>query len=178
MGTSLYISKIEKHLADPTTYKELSSNSNQTITNDVLSTINYLYNTHRIDDVTRHQLTPPKPTHTPIFYGVPKVHKPNILPRPIVSACECPTDQLSNYITHFIQAFVEILPSYIQDNKHFLQLHESLPPLSENAILVTADAISLYTNRPHEEDIESVLHYMKLHANILPPKPQHNLSIT
>ena len=169
MGTSLYISKIEKHLADPTTYKELSSNSSQTITNDVLSTINYLYNTHRIDDVTRHHLTPPKPTHTPIFYGVPKVHKPNILPRPIVSACECPTDQLSNYITHFIQAFVEILPSYIQDNKHFLQLHESLPPLSGNAILVTADAISLYANRPHEEDIESVLHYMKLHANILPP---------
>ena len=42
------------------------------------------------------------------------------------------------------------------------------PPLPENAILVTA-VTSLYTNIPHEEGIESVLHYMKLHANTLPP---------
>ena len=46
---------------------------------------------------------------------------------------------------------------------------ESLPPLPENVILVTADVTSLYTNIPHEEDIESVLHYMELHANTLPP---------
>ena len=65
---------------------------------------------------------------------------------------------------------MEILPSYIRDSKHFLQLLESLPPLPpENAILVTADVTSLYTNIPHKEGIESVLHYMKLHANILPP---------
>ena len=64
---------------------------------------------------------------------------------------------------------MEILPSYIQDSKHFLQLLESLPPLPENAIIVTADVTLLYTNIPREEDIESVLHYMKLHANTLPP---------
>ena len=112
---------------------------------------------------------PPKPAHTPLFYGLPKVHKPNIPLRPIVSACDSPTNQLSNYVTHFIQPLVEILPSYIRDSKHFLQLLESLPPLLENAILVTADVTSLYTNIPHEEGIESVLHYMKLHANTLPP---------
>ena len=64
---------------------------------------------------------------------------------------------------------METLPSYIRDSKHFLQLLESLPPLPENAILVTANVTSLYTNIPHEEGIESVLHYMKLHANTLPP---------
>ena len=109
------------------------------------------------------------PARTPLFYGLPKVHKPNLPLRPIVSACDSPTDQLSNYVTHFIQPLVEILPSYIRDNKHFLQLLESLPPLPENAILVTADVTSLYTNIPHEEGIESVLHYMKLNANTLPP---------
>ena len=66
---------------------------------------------------------------------------------------------------------MEILPSYIRDSKQFLQLLESLPPLPENAILVTADVTSLYTNIPHEEGIESVLHYMKLHADTLPPGP-------
>ena len=39
--------------------------------------------------------------------------------------------------------------------------------MPENAILVSADVTSLHTNIPHENGIESVLHYMKLHANIL-----------
>ena len=114
-------------------------------------------------------LSPPNPARTPLFYSLPKVHKSNIPLRPIVSACDSRTDQLSNYITHFIQPLVETLPSYIQDSKHFPQLLESLPPLPENAILVTADVTSLYTNIPHEEGIDSVLHYMKLHADALPP---------
>ena len=64
---------------------------------------------------------------------------------------------------------MEILPPYIRDSKHFLQLLESFPPLPENAILVTADVPALYRNIPPDEGIEFVLHYLKLHANILPP---------
>ena len=169
MDTPFYISKIEEHLSDPTTYKELNSDPTQAIRNYVLSTLDYLHKTHRIDDETKHHLTSPKPACTPLFYGLPKVRKPNIPLRPIVSACDSPTDQLSNYVTHFIQPLVAILSSYIRDNKHFLQLLESLPLLPENAILVTADVTSLYTNILHEEGIEYVLHYMKLHANTLPP---------
>ena len=113
MDTSLYISKSEEHLADPSTYKKLDSDPTQAIRNDVLSTLDYLYNTHRIDDITRHHLMPPKPERTELLHGLPKVHKPNIPLRPIVSACDSPIDQLSNYVTHFIQPLVEILPSYI-----------------------------------------------------------------
>ena len=43
---------------------------------DVFSTLDYLYNTCRIDHITRHHLTPPKPACTPLFYDLPKVHKP------------------------------------------------------------------------------------------------------
>ena len=64
---------------------------------------------------------------------------------------------------------MEKLPSYIRDSKHFLQLLESLPYLLENAILVTADVTSLYTNIPHRKGIECVLHYIKLHVKTLPP---------
>ena len=163
------LNKIEELLADATTYKKLEADPTQAIRNDVLSTLNYLHNTCRINDETRHHLTPPNPARTPLFYGLPKVHKPNIPLRPIVSACDSPTDQLSNYVTHFIQPLVETLPSYIRDSKHFLHLRESLPPLPENAILVTADVTSLYTNIANEESIESVLRYMKLHADVLPP---------
>ena len=169
MDPSLYISKIEEHLADATTYKKLDVDSTQAIRNDVLSTLDYLHNTHQIDDETRHHPTPPNPGCTPLFYGLPKVHKPNIPLQTIVSACGSLTNQLSHYVTHFIKPVVETLTSYIRDSKHFLQLLESLPLLPENAIFVTADVTSLYINILYEEGIESVLHYMKLHAEILPP---------
>ena len=125
MDTSLHISKFEEHLANPSTYKELSSDSTQAIRDDVLSILNYLYNTYRIDDVTRHHLTPPKPAWTPLFYGLFKVHKHKIPLWPIVSECDSPSNQLSNYVTHFIQPLVEILPTYIRGSRHFLQLLES-----------------------------------------------------
>ena len=48
MDTSLYINKIEEHLADTTTYKELITDPTQAIRNDVASTLNYLCNTHWI----------------------------------------------------------------------------------------------------------------------------------
>ena len=175
MDTSLYIHKIEEHLADATTYKKLDADPTQVIRNDVLCTLDYLLNTGWIDDETRHHPTPSNPARTLLFYGLPKVHKPNISLRPKVSPCDIPNDQLSNYVTHFIQPFVETLPSYIRGSKYFLQLLESLPPLPENGILVTADVTSFYTNIPHEEGIESVLHYMKLHADVLPPgAPSHH----
>ena len=60
MDTSLYINKIEEHLANSTTYKKLNSDPTQAIRNDVLSTLDYLHITHRIDDQTRHHLIPTK----------------------------------------------------------------------------------------------------------------------
>ena len=99
MDTSLYINKIEEHLADTTTSKELNSDPTQAIKNDVLSALNYLHITYRIDDQTR-QSYPPNPARTPLFYGLPKVRKSNISLRPLASACDSPTNQLFNYVTH------------------------------------------------------------------------------
>ena len=78
MNTSLYISKIEEHLADPFHIQRTQFRPNWS--HQKWSTLNYLYS------ITRHHLTPPKSTRTPLFYGLPKVHKPNIPLQPIVSA--------------------------------------------------------------------------------------------
>ena len=84
IDTSLHISKIEKNLVDHSTYIELNFDPTHAIRNDVLSTLDYLYNTHQINDATRYHLTPPKPARIPLYYCCPKAHKLNIPFRPIV----------------------------------------------------------------------------------------------
>ena len=113
-------------------------------------------------------LLPPKNTRTPLFDWHPKIHKPDCPLRPIVSGCDGPTDHLSAYITHFIQLVACNLPSHIKDTKHFINLIEKLPPFPSNALLVTADITSLYSNIPHKEDIAAVMHFMEKYRHLLP----------
>ena len=168
MNTRDYLTKIHTHLRDLNTYKPLTYNPTNAIVNDTCTLIEYMHSQHIIDKATEEFLLPPKNTRTPLFYGLPKIHKPGFPLRPIASGCDGPTDHLSAYITHFIQPLASNLPSHIKDTKHFLNLIEQLPLLPPNALLVTADVMSLYTNILHEEGIEAVLHFMEEYKHLLP----------
>ena len=91
------------------------------------------------------------------FYLLPKIHKGTIPPpgRPIVSANDCPTERISQFVDHFIQPLIPNLKSYIKDSGHFLWLLENLQ-LPNNVILCTLDVTSLYTNIPNNEGINAV----------------------
>ena len=139
-----------------------------------------MHSQHIIDKATKEFLLPPKNTRTPLLYGLPKIHKPGCPLHSIFSGCDGPTDHLSAYITHLIHPLTSNLPSHIKDTKHFLNLIEELPPLPPNAPLVTADVTSLYTNIPHKEGIEAVIHFMEIYKHLLPtncPPPHipHNI---
>lgn len=55
---SLHINKIQELINDPTTYRELDSDLNQTIRNDVLTRSDFLHSFHLVDHRTRNHLTP------------------------------------------------------------------------------------------------------------------------
>ena len=57
---------------------------------------------------------------------------------------------------------VQTLPSYTKHTTHFLLKLQQLGPLTSNAILVTLDVSSSYTNIPHNEGIESCRHFLNL----------------
>lgn len=84
-------------------------------------------------------LTPRNLARTPLRYGLPKVHKPNIPLRPTDFACDSPTGNISKFVAHVMQPLPKQLPASIRDTKHLLRLLESLPPLSKNSILVKQD---------------------------------------
>ena len=67
---------------------------------------------------------PPRNTRTPLFHGLPEVHKPDCSLRSIVSGCDGPTDCLPSCITYFIQPLANNLPSHIKDTKHFIEISQ------------------------------------------------------
>ena len=110
-----YINKINDHLNDTNTYEQLNFNPTSHISYDANTFIDFLNTRHHIDYDTKCFLQPKNPTRTPIFYGLPKIHKPNTPLRPIVSGFDSPTDNLARYITHFLQLLAQLLPSHIKD---------------------------------------------------------------
>ena len=97
------------------------------------------------------------------FYLLPKIHKNKFPPpgRPIVSANECPSERVSQFVDNFIQPIVmTLVPSYLRDSRHlFLNIikHLTVPP---GAILATLDVTSLYTNIPNDEGILAASQYL------------------
>ena len=91
------------------------------------------------------------------FYLLPKIHK-NIVPppgRPIVSANDCPTERISQFVDNFIQPLIPQLSSYVRDSGQFFWILENIN-LLKDTILCTLDVTSLYTNIPNNEGIEAV----------------------
>ena len=121
MNTRGYLTKIHTHLQDRNTYKPLTYNLTSAIINDACTLIEYIHSQHIINKATKEFLLPPKNTCAPLFYGLPKIHKPGYPILPIASGCDGPTDHLSAYVTHFIQPLASNLPSHVKDTKHFLK---------------------------------------------------------
>lgn len=65
-------------------------------------------------------------------------------------------EPLAQFLDHFLQPFVEQLDSYVKYTTDFIRQVEHLALLgrwniSEQAVMVTMDITSLYSNVPHEE---------------------------
>ena len=170
MDTDSYINQVRtEHLSDASTYQPLPFNPIPAIATDTNTLIDFLLCHQHIDSTTAQYLRPPNPVRTPIFYGLPKIHKPNKPLRPIISGFDSPTDNLAKYMTHFLSPLAELLPTHFKDSSDFKRYLNTLPPLPPNAFLVTADIVSLYTNIPIDEGVDHVCDFIDNNRQHLPP---------
>ena len=142
-------------------YEHIPAKSNTVISKQTTKITKYVKDLFKFGDIdyrTLQYLIPPSPPSTPIFYLLPKIHKPENPGRPIISGCDSPTDRLSSFIDFHLKPLCNTLPSYIKDTDHFLQTIFDLDtPLPPNTIVATIDVKSLNTNIPHTEGINAVL---------------------
>ena len=117
--------------------------------------INDLHQGNHIDTMTKKWLSQtPSPPRIPLFYTLTKIHKPVLTGRPIISGCDGPTE-LSSFLDHILQPIDKVQKSSLKDTTQFINFIEKRK-VPNNAILVSMDVTSLYTNIPQEEGINTV----------------------
>ena len=160
-STTDYEKEALSQLNDNKYYEHIPANPTTVISNQTTKIIQYVKDLYKFGDIdykTLQHLLPSSPSRTPIFYLLPKIHKPGNPGRPIISGCDSPTDRLSSFIDFHLKPLCSSLPSYIKDTNHFLQTIFNLDtPLPPDTIIATIDVKSLYTNIPHAEGINAVL---------------------
>ena len=148
LDRGVYNDKILALLNTPT-YKELPKDPTAKIERKVRSKIIELKKAKLLSDQACDYLRP-SATICPKFYGLPKIHKPNIPLRPIVASQGSPTYALAQYLADILKPIVGKTKHNIINSKHLISTTKHLK-IGDNEFLVSFDVVSLFTNVPVEE---------------------------
>ena len=118
----------------------------------------------------------PDPPQLPAFHTLTKIHKPTLVGRPIISGCEMAQQNAcrQNVWRQTTSAYSANTDSYLKDTTNFITLIENTK-VPSNAILVSMDVTSLYTNIPLEEGITFVCKAYETSHDKNPPIATHYL---
>ena len=134
-----------------------------------------LHNGDHIDDMTKKWLCQtPNPPRIPEFYTLTNIHKLSPVGNSIVSGCDGPMEKLSSFIHKLLQPIAQQQKSYLKDTTDFINFIEQTK-VPADVILVSMDVMSLYTNIPQEEGIDTVCRAYEIFYRNEPPTPMQLL---
>ena len=81
------------------------------------------------------------------IYGQPKIHKPGVPIRPIVSYSGSPLYNLNKYIANILKAYVRDENNNAKNSTTFSNYIRNVP-IEDDEIMVSFDITSLYMNIP------------------------------
>ena len=168
MSRDDYLVRVMQHLNNTQFYEKLSEDPTERFSEEITDYLTGMFERNVLDRNTFEFLRS-KDIRTSRFYILPKLHKPGIPGRPIVSSCGAPTEKISQFIDYHLRPLVTKIPSYIKDTNDFLSKLDGVCITSES-LLVTLDVTSLYTNIPHEEGIHACREALNTRGVLDPPK--------
>ena len=179
---STYIQRVLEHLQDETTYQYLTEQQAQheeeSIANQILEwsrkykkdvstdDLKYLHNQKSNDS---------QPCMTfPYFYMTPKVHKTPWKLRPITACRNTILYKLGVIVDKYLQQVAHTFDSYFKNSKELKDriINIQLPP---NAVLFTADAVSMYTNINTDAALDEISSYLRQNDDNFPSVPTEAL---
>ena len=146
MDQTDYFDKMDALVNDKQTYEELKRDPTPALQRKLNSKILTLKKTDAIDTQRYYRLrcSVPQP---PKLYGLPKLHKPGIPMRPIVSFCGSPTYQLSKCLTTILQPLTDKSRRKLQSTENFIDAIKTVQ-IPDDYKLVSFDVKSLFTSIP------------------------------
>ncbi|XP_074025984.1 uncharacterized protein [Leptinotarsa decemlineata] len=143
MKKSDYIEKSLEIINDSESYVELNRDPVSTIQQKANKIITDLKKSEMIseDEAKTYMIYN---SISPKYYGLSKIHKPDLKLRPIISSIDAPNSKIAQMITKILTDENEF---YIKDSFDFSNFinEKSLPP---GYILISLDVISLFSNIP------------------------------
>ena len=103
------------------------------------------------------------------FYLLPKIHKLGNPRRPVVFACNCPTELIATYLDRITTPPVQSLPSYVKDTNHMLRIADSFRFPGTFNYVFTMDVKSLYTVIPNGDGLLALTHFLNKRQVLQPP---------
>ena len=92
--------------------------------------------------------------------------------RPIVSACNCPTENIAAYLDEVMSPLVANLASFVKDTNHTLEIFNTFDFNNSNPdqrFLFTMDVKSLYTVIPNDWGLQALAHFLDKRPVLEPP---------
>ena len=160
IDTQVYIKEIEKQLENPNSYKPLNSDPTLATIRKIKSLILNLHKEKKVNKKLVKRLQPSKQAKAGRFYGLPKIHKPRLGWRPIISNNEHPTENLSKWIHSILEPTARKSCTHLDNSYELCEILAALNKESLNKeawIILTADIENLYTNIPHREGTEACI---------------------
>ena len=172
MDTETYIEEGLTHLQDTRTYIEEDRNYTKDTTIAVNRLLKEMKDTKHI---TKHLYLKlrknPDTTKTQHIYFLRKIHKSPHEIRPIVSACNGPTENISAWIDYTLKQLLDTIPSLVTDTIDLVNRVEDLK-VPKDALLVSIDVKSLYPSIPQNECIRRAIHRYNKHTPPLERIPE------
>ena len=153
-----YIDKVETLLSDTEKFVELTDVDPLHHTLKLQDRLNHfirsIFKSKIISHNTKNELTV-SGTHPGTLYGLPKIHKPGLPIRPILSANNTPTYNISQFL---VRLLTDTFPSN-HTLKNSYEFVENITNISNanSFTMASFDISSLFTNIPVNETIEIIL---------------------
>ena len=143
MDKTDYYNKTDTLVSDKQTYEELKRDPTPSLQRKLNSKLLDLKKTDVID-IQRYNRLRCRVPQPPKLYGLPKLHKPNIPMRPIVSFYGSPTYELSKYLTTILKPLTNESRRKLQSTETFIDAIK-IVQIPDDYKLVSFDVYSTST---------------------------------
>ena len=158
-----YIQKSEE-LLHQQNYKILQSDPTNKYKNKLISLLKSIKADGGMDDNTYRRLYPTGAV-PPKYYGLPKVHKPGMPLRPIISSIGSVTHATAKELSRILKPLVGKSSHHVKNNMDFIQSIEGIQLKPEECIM-SFDVEALFTSVPKEPAISIIKKLLEEDKNL------------